>query len=723
MPHTEDSDIPRLTRRLLHEAMAAEEEQRKQEKLRLRFLVGGDQQWEDSEITERDAAQRPHLTINECEPPVNKVVNEVANNPPGPECKPVGSGADDDTADIIAGMLRQIEYDSQSTMGACVPVTRYVTAAGRGVVEWGTAYASERGAAQKVVIKPAEDPALYYCDPSARGPCRQDATWRIKLKSLSRTDYELLYGPDRAVLNVSRWRTMAGSAAQFLGFEESGLATINQWTGGGSGPYWVAELWKVEVREKRQDLYDNHNWYFEDETPPTDAKKMTRGASGDVLGRSTPIRKVRKYVTDACELLGKPVDWITDDIPIIDALGPEIWIDGKLFRISLIHNTIGPSRGLNNVMSSATEIAGLVPLSPMMGAEGQFKDPKWATMNTEPHAYLEYTPVLMASDAAPERAEWAPPPSRNMWNASIDWLLNLASAFKQAIQETSETYDESLGKNRGDQSGKAVEALQAQSQIGNFHYIGAVHQAWEILYKQIIKALPKIYDGPRAQMIIRADDQHEIALINQDFPHPSGGKNQDGSPKTHRTDITLGEYSVRVKAQPSYENRQDAALDNMGNLIKAYPAMLQQPGALAMYIRWMGQGNPKIEQLADLFEPNKPGEEMTPEQMQGQLAQANAKVQQLTQVAQQLHQAVQAKQPQVDADKFKALLDSLTKIRVAEVNASKDRDNQKADAQADAIQQLLQMAHETATQATDQQHQAGMAQQAAAQPQPTGATQ
>ena len=62
MPHTEDSDIPRLVRRLLHEAETAEQENRKAEALRLRFLVGD--QWEDSEKGDRRNQSRPFITIN-----------------------------------------------------------------------------------------------------------------------------------------------------------------------------------------------------------------------------------------------------------------------------------------------------------------------------------------------------------------------------------------------------------------------------------------------------------------------------------------------------------------------------------------------------------------------------------------------------------------------------------------------------------------------------------
>jgi hypothetical protein len=105
--------------------------------------------------------------------------------------------------------------------------------------------------------------------------------------------------------------------------------------------------------------------------------------------------------------------------------------------------------------------------------------------------------------------------------------------------------------------------------------------------------------------------------------------------------------------------------------------------------------------------------------------QAKQQNQALTSLVQKMQQDIQAKMPQIDADKWKTAIDALTRIRVAEINASKDADKQRADIDAAMLETIMGQAHETAMQATDHQHEAGQAQLAAAQAQqqPQEATQ
>ena len=68
--------------------------------------------------------------------------------------------------------------------------------------------------------------------------------------------------------------------------------------------------------------------------------------------------------------------------------------------------------------------------------------------------------------------------------------------------------------------------------------------------------------------------------------------------------------------------------------------------------------------------------------------------------------------PELEVKKWIAALDALTKIRAAEITASKDADNAQADRDAAALENLTTMAHEAALQATDHEHQVDQAQQA-----------
>ena len=147
-------------------------------------------------------------------------------------------------------------------------------------------------------------------------------------------------------------------------------------------------------------------------------------------------------------------------------------------------------------------------------------------------------------------------------------------------------------------------------------------------------------------------------------------------------------------------------------ILKLAPQITQAPGILAQVVRMVGEGNPEMEQMADALMPGGAQDgDQTPAQMQQKLLAAGQQNQQLTQLVQRMHQMIEAKLPQVEAQKWKAALDAVTKIRVAEITASKDADNAQADREASQLENILGMAHDVAMQAHQQQHEQDLAQQ------------
>jgi hypothetical protein len=203
-----------------------------------------------------------------------------------------------------------------------------------------------------------------------------------------------------------------------------------------------------------------------------------------------------------------------------------------------------------------------------------------------------------------------------------------------------------------------------------------------------------------------------MAEINRDFPgdgiDPATGK------KGKANNICLGEYSVRVQVGPSFETRNEEAISHFVDFMKIDPQIVQAPGVAGKALRWIGQGNPQIEAIADLLDP-PPNADVTPQQMQQALQQSEQKNQQLMQIAQRLASELKSKLPEIEYKKWSDALKSVTQIHVAEITASKDLDNAKADREAALLEQLLGFAHDAGTQAQDQEHEQGMQQQQQAQ--------
>jgi len=727
-----EKDIPRFIRRCWEEYQNATVDNRKNSVASLKMWVGGELQWRPGEIEERTGNNRPWMTINCLKTAVDQVENEARSNPPGPQAHPVGGQADKDGADILEGLIREYEYRSNAPV-AYTTAIRYAGAGNFGVFELGTEYENERSMAQRMVVKEVEDPAMVFCDPTARRGCREDAMWAGKLRVLGREQMIQDYGAKLKVLNRGLLDRGNGWMQDAFGWRGD-QATVNEWTGGASnrGPYYVCEFYRVKVQREELTLFSDNILRFKSESVPAGVTPKADD-DGKKISRSEPRRTVTKYVVTALDTLSETA-WPGTIPPFFWVMGPEIYINGKLHRLSLIDGAADSQRGLNYAAASAAEAVGSMTRSPWIGWLGQFNTTNaqgfnpWDTANTRTTAYLELKPTF-AINPTTKAAELLPAPQRNTWEAPIQRVLELATFFREQIKSsTSVFFDPSVQSARDAQSGEAIKALQSQTNVGTVNWQDQLHRAVALSYQQAAIILPQIMDGPRVRTIVRADSKHEQVAINQEFPgdaqrgipagmDPASGKKNDKGVleyKNGKTNSILGQYSLRVTAAPKDEQtRNDDAIDKMTEVFHVAPQILAAPGVGAQFLRIIGQGNPQIEQMADSLEGGDPG---SPEQMQQKNQQLTQQNQQLLTVAQKLHQIIQSKQPEIDAKKYIAELQSLTTLRAAEIKGGIDR----AQIDEDQLEHLTGLAHETAIQAVDHQHEArqlasGQAADAAAQ--------
>ena len=399
------SQIPVFVRRCWASWKKANVGIRDEEKLRLGFYVGGEKQWLESEITKRKSAGRPFITINKCKPAVDQIEGDVRLNPPGPQCKPVGENEHAAAPDIIEGLIREVEYRSMAEVADSTAV-KYSAISGYGCIELATEYANERDDRQRLVVKSIEDPNTVFFDPKARMANRQDARWAGKLIAYSADEYEMAFGK-RAIRQPGGWQVAQGWIKDAMGVGTDDTQTLMEWTGARDdgdgrwrGPFYVCEFYMVEEEDRESHLFVSATklpdgtraemWVFDDEPDP---KGFTKAKGDEARSRKSPKRTIRKYLVDALEVLDE-TDWPGTLIPLFPVLGPEIYIEGKLHRLSLISPGMDANRALNYVATTATEIAGITNKSPWLGYKGQFDDPRWQTANSEVYAYLEVTPGI-----------------------------------------------------------------------------------------------------------------------------------------------------------------------------------------------------------------------------------------------------------------------------------------------------------------------------------------
>lgn len=673
--------IPAFARKCRADWLAATTKLREEEIIRLKMWNGGTGQWREEEVTKRRGQGRPYLSENRMKPAVDQVEGDIRSNPPGPKVLPVGGGADGDTAAIHAGLIRECEHRCNAQQ-AYIVAGRYLGASGYGVIELATEYQDDMGMGQQVCINPCEDPAQWFFDHNARRVDRKDAMWAGKVRKYGKEAYEAEFGKRGVRSSASRVKAEGFRDNYFQDPKfDSNLA---DWIGpNANGDYIVCEFYMVEKEKK--DLYshtDNVNRF--------DDAKLPRGVKRKELLRSVPLTKIKMYTLDAYEVL-EETDWLGTIIPGIPVLGQEIWIDGVLYRKSLISEAMDSQRLLNYAVTTGAEILGLMPKAPWVGYAGQFDDERWETAHTETWAYLPVTPTFATPEGGDvANSELLPPPTRVDYRGALSETLPMAQYAGQAIELETSIFADRLGAAKGDKSGRAINALQSQSSTGTFYIADSLHHAIQSVYEQIIIINQQIRTEREVVTIVRPDSQHELATINTEFPDKIDPASQKQAKARW---LSQGRYAVVVTVGPDPQTLKEQTALILVDFLKIDPQIMAVPGVAAKALRSVSQGDPEIEAIADLLEPQSA---QSPQQLAQQLQKVMSENAALKIIATKLQQEKDAKLPQVQADERKNIRDNLTRLEVAKITASKDADTAEADREASLLEAGLGMAHDVA---------------------------
>lgn len=621
-----DEDIIATCRERLKLAQSAEQEIRREAKIDLEFAAG--QQWDPDDERRRNSfapgAKRPCLTFNKLTGPLNMVANEARMNAPGLQALPVDSAGDPDTASVIEGMLRQIEYDSKADQ-VYQTALEQSTKGAIGTFKVVTKYCHNKTFDQELRIERIVNPFSVFFDPFARQADKSDAMWAVELEWLSREEYDAAFGDSEVVK---------------AGYYDGGTNPAPEWIG--KEGVQVARYWYVEIETKKligvmwpdgkrtAEYYDD----LPDDLP--EGIEFAKDEDGNVLEREDEIRHVRMCRTNGVEILDR-TEWKGKYIPILLVQGEEMYIGEKRYVFSLIRFARDPQKLYNFYRSSEAETVMLGTKAPWVGVKGAFKDTRWATANTVPWSYLEYEPIDIAGNPAP-------PPQRNLFEPPIQALSFGAAQASDDIKATTNIYDASLGAMSNETSGVAIRQRQSQGGLSNFHFVDNLNRAILQCGKILVDLIPKIYDTAREVRILGEDQAAKIVKVNQQYV------DEYGAPRNY--DLTGAEYDVRLKVGPNWKTDQEKASEMLTQLAQAYPPLMQIAGDL-VFDNLQFKGSDKIaDRLRRSLPPalqDKP--ELKPQQMLVQQNQQQAmQIEQLSQALQQTTDDLRTKRLQIESD-------------------------------------------------------------------------
>ena len=146
-------DVDRLlstARERLAAAQTAEKDNRVEAETDLMFKVGGKGQWNADAYQERKDKNRPALTINQLDVFSNQVNNEIRQSQPALHISPKRD-ATADTAEVLEGMARAIQYETDAELGYDM-ASRYAVDSGFGCLRMVTEISENVALDRRVVF-------------------------------------------------------------------------------------------------------------------------------------------------------------------------------------------------------------------------------------------------------------------------------------------------------------------------------------------------------------------------------------------------------------------------------------------------------------------------------------------------------------------------------------------------------------------------------------------
>lgn len=593
------------------------------------------EQWPEAIRRQRELEGRPCLTINRMTSFIRQVVNDARQNKPAIKFHAVGDGADEWTAKVQDGLVRNIEYSSNADVAYDTAIDNAVSG-NVGYFRITTDYAGDDVFDQDIRIERIANslsvvPDAYCFDADS-------ANWNDAFVT---EDYSV-------DAFKAKWPKADASS-----FEGDGRGMTAGWLE--DGLVRVAEWWKrrevpaVIVKLSNGMIVQAEKLEDEEFAALLEAQGIT-----EVERRPTRTMKVTQHLMNGVEIL-ETNEWAGKYIPIVPVYGDEVIIDGRRHLFSMIHVAKDAQRMLNYWRTVSTELVALAPKAPFIGPAGAFaSDPNWNTANTQNHPYLEYDgeAVAAAGGVPPQRQPFAGPPA-----GALQEALNASDDMKSTMG----LYDASLGAQGNETSGRAILARQREGDTSTFNFTDNLSRGIRHAGRIMADLIPKVYTVPRVIRTIREDGSNRDVKINQPTePNPEEMRDQQEQMEgiTRIYDLTSGKYDVTCESGPSYNTKRQEAAMQMTEFMRAVPGAGQVMGdLLAKNLDWPG-----ADEIAERLKL------LLPPQAQGQ----NPQLMQAQQQMQQMQQAIQQLQGQLDeAGKDRA--EAAEKLRIDGYKAETER--------------------------------------------------
>jgi len=579
------------------------------------FALG--HQWDDSVRQVR--GNRPEITENRLLPFVQQVVNSIRQQRLSIRPRPVDSDGDLEVADILKGIIRNIEAQSDAE-------TIYDTAAqnaimsGFGWVRINTKYCDDDSFDQDIILEGIYNPFSVYLDPESQRMDGADARFCVVIDYVPKDKFKELYPKAQ-----TKGFTEADQKHGWGNNEDRGTIAV--------ADYYYKEFKQVTIVKTYQGVFDKGD-------QPEDAVIVSE--------RKVERCTVKFAKVTALDVL-QETELLTKYIPVVPVYGFRAWNEERFKSYSLIHQAKDPQRMYNYWITASTETFALQPKAPWLVAEGTIRgyEESWKKANTSNPAFLPYKIVPIGDGSS-----YAPAPKREAPPALSPSLMNQAMVAAEGIKASLGMYAAQAGEQTSDVSGKAIIARQAAGENATFHFVDNLKISMRHIGRILVEMIPQIYNAPQIVRVLGEDDTERLIPINQ--PVVQRGNNYEAMPfgaeslfpNVSQVDLSNGKYDVVVEVGNSYATKRQEAANALLESVRIKPELFDVVGDYIFKNMDIPHAEDIAKRIRSTMNPELLGDDLEAQRLQ--MLQG-----QLTQVMQRLEETEAALLAKRENEQFK----------------------------------------------------------------------
>lgn len=585
-------------------------------------------QWEgDDTIANRTSAGKPCFTINRTMHYCNQIINDARQNKSEIQIRAVGNGATYDSATILEGIVRHIQYISNAEQ-AYEKATYDQVFGGMGWWRVVTDYSSDDSFDQEIYIRRCPQSLAVYLDDAIQQYDGSDARFGFVMTDMDKGEFQKRYPRHKDI----------GTATAPLGVDDYDGDDLER----------AARVRLVEYYRK---VTKTDTLHYLDSGQTIRESDVEAEIMEDLKAHSTDTRdiessEIEHYLIAGDKIIEKNV-WPGKFIPLVRVPGVVTDIDGQLNWAGHVTGLRDAQRSLNYYVSAGIEFVANQTKSPWMADVRSIEglEEYWQQSNIRNFSILPFKSVgddgtEIAPQALPHRAD---PPI---------YAPAFMDGMKVSIEEMEITSGQPpavMGEESNERSGKAIQERQRAASNSTYHFVNNLANALRFTGKILIDLVPKIYDTPRIMKILGQDGTQYTVALDPNAPDAhkqlQGLDDESFDPQQIAAifNPTVGEYDVVAEVGPQYTTRREqfvaATMDIMAQNEQLAPyigdlvfANMDFPGAkliakrmrnvvAATHPEALGTVDPQVQNLQKQLGMQN----QMMQQMQGELQQAKAK--------------------------------------------------------------------------------------------------